>query len=281
MRTLTLFSPIKLNLFLHIVGRRPDGYHLLQTVFQFLHFGDTLRFALRQDAQIHLHSDLDCPSHKNLVWRAARCLQEHTQTKQGIDISLQKRVPIGAGLGGGSADAATTLVALNYLWQTGLSTDQLMLLGQSLGADVPIFVYGKTSWAEGIGERLTEISLPESWYVVLIPPCAVITAEIFSHPQLTRNTPVITREDFLAHSERTRNDFEPLVRELYPPIGQVLDWLSQYSAQKARLTGSGSAVFASFSSQLEAEQVLQQKPAIFQGFVAQGMGSCGWEPLRR
>jgi len=268
---LTLPAPAKLNLFLHIVGQRPDGYHELQTAFQFLDLGDVLSFELRHDPQINLHTDLNFPPEKNLIWHAAKCLQQHTQTTFGVDIQLQKQLPMGAGLGGGSSDAATTLVALNHLWKTQLATPTLMTLGQALGADVPVFVHGQTSWAEGIGEHLTTIYWPEDWYVLLIPPSAVITADIFAHPQLTRDTPRIRMADFLADPAGVHNDFEPLVRAIYPLVGQALDWLSQHSMEKARLTGSGSAVFARFTDRAAAEQVLSQKPAIFQGFVAKGM----------
>jgi 4-diphosphocytidyl-2-C-methyl-D-erythritol kinase len=269
--SLTLPAPAKLNLFLHIVGKRPDGYHNLQTVFQFLNVGDTLRFEPRQDAQIQLHSDLNFPSEKNLVWQAAKALQQYTHTSFGVDIHLAKQLPMGAGLGGGSSDAATTLVALNHLWKTELSTDTLATLGQTLGADVPVFVRGQASWAEGIGERLTAMDYPEDWYVVLIPPVTVITAEIFAHAQLTRDTPYIKMTDFLANPESVRNDFESLVRDIYPAVGEALDWLGEQSEKKARLTGSGSAVFVRLTNQIAAEQVLRQKPTFFEGFVAKSM----------
>lgn len=268
---LTLPAPAKLNLFLHITGRRADGYHDLQTIFQFLDVSDTLHFKLRNDAEIHLHTDLNFPPETNLVWRAAKCLQQHTGTTLGADITLEKQLPMGAGMGGGSSDAATTLVALNHLWGTQLPTSTLATLGQTLGADVPIFIHGKTSWAEGIGERLTTIDHAEDWYVVLIPPVTVTTAQIFAHPQLTRNTPRIEISDFLSHPENTRNDFEPLVRAIYPPVGEALDWLNEQSEGRARLTGSGSALFAPFADYAAAHQIFHQKPAIFQGFIAKGM----------
>jgi len=264
-------APAKINLFLHILGRRLDGYHHLQTAFQFLDYGDTLRFVVRHDGQIKLYTDLDFPPEKNLIWRAAHCLQQHTKTTQGIDIYLEKQLPMESGLGGGSSNAATTLVVLNHLWQTHLAQDVLLALGKNLGADVPIFVQGQASWAEGIGEKLTTLAWPEDWYVVLIPPVRMSTAEIFAHPQLTRNTSPIKMADFLANAEETRNDFESLVRSIHPLVGQALDWLSQYSFAKARLTGSGSAVFARFTNQATAQQIFQQRPTIFGGFIAKGM----------
>ncbi len=269
--SLILPAPAKLNLFLHIIGKRPDGYHDLQTVFQFLNIGDTLRFESREDAHIQLHADLNFPSEKNLVWRAAQLLQQYTRTTLGVDIYLEKKLPMGAGLGGGSSDAATTLVALNHLWKTQLSADVLATLGQKLGADVPIFIHGKTSWAEGIGERLTTIDYSEDWYVVLIPPVTINTAEIFAHPQLMRNTSRITLTDFLADPDHAHNDFESLVRTIYSPVDQAINWLSEQSEKKARLTGSGSAVFARFANEATAKAVLHQKPAIFRGFIAKGM----------
>lgn len=266
----TFHAPAKLNLFLHIVGQRPDGYHDIQTVFQLLDFGDTLRFLPRQDAEIQLHTDLNFPLEKNLIWQAANRLRQYTHTHLGVDIFLEKQIPMGAGLGGGSSDAATTLVALNHLWKTGLSIDTLAIIGQQLGADVPVFVRGQTSWAEGIGERLTPIQTEENWYLVLVPPCTITTAEIFAHPQLTRDTPHIKMAD-LKKPNKLVNDFEPLVRVLYPPVAQALDWLNQFSLpSKARLTGSGSAIFASFADKSAAEQVFNQKPTALKGFIAKG-----------
>jgi 4-diphosphocytidyl-2-C-methyl-D-erythritol kinase len=268
---ITLPAPAKLNLFLHITGQRSDAYHTLQTVFQFLDFSDTLHFEPRRDGKICLHTDLSLPPETNLIWRAANYLQQYTQVPFGVDIYLDKRLPIGAGLGGGSSNAATTLLALNHLWKTQLPTKVLAKIGQTLGADVPVFVQGQASWAEGIGELLTPIDLPEHWYIVLIPACSVITAEIFLHSQLTRNTSPIRMADFLANSVHVQNDFEPLVRTLYPAVDQALTWLDHHSGKKARLTGSGSAVFAPFPSQAAAEQVMRQLPTTCQGFVAKGM----------
>lgn len=269
MSSLTLSSPAKINLFLHILGRRPDGYHNLQTAFQFLDFSDTISFNPCKNGEIRLYSSLDIPEQQNLVWKAAKSLQQHAKVSNGVEIRLTKRIPIGGGLGGGSSNAATALVALNHLWETRLSTQTLESLARSLGADVPIFVRGQTSWAEGIGEQLTPIEWPEHWYVVVIPPCSVNTAQIFSHPQLTRDTPACRIADFLSNPEMAQNDFEPLVRRLYPPVDAALRWLGQF--RPARLTGSGSSVFASFAEKAIAQQVLQQLPDNCQGFIAKAM----------
>lgn len=265
----TLPAPAKLNLFLHIVGRRDDGYHELQTVFQFLDITDTLQFRLRNDGEIHLHTDLDFPAEQNLVWRAAKLLQQHTNTKQGADITLQKRIPLGAGMGGGSSDAATTLVGLNRLWHTGLSSAALEKLGKQLGADVPIFVRGQASWAEGIGEQLMPVDCPERYYLVVVPPCQVSTQEVFSHPALTRNTPRIKVSDFLFHPAKTHNDFESLVAKLYPPVAAALQWLQQFATP--RLTGSGSAIFAEFADPAMAKCILKQLPTPNCGFVTKAI----------
>ena len=273
----TWLAPAKLNLFLHITGRRADGYHELQTLFQLLDYGDELRFEPRADEHIHLHcnqADLGGPD--NLVLRAARLLRAQTPDPlPGVDIWLHKRIPAGAGLGGGSSDAATTLVALNQLWQLGLSAVELARLGVTLGADVPVFVAGRTAWAEGIGEKLTPVNLPERWYVVLTPDCQVSTARIFSHEQLTRDSKAIRIAAFLA--ERSRNDCEALVRNLYPPVDATLEWLAHHAP--ARMTGTGSSVFAAFDDEAEARAVLKQLPdmpaehtlAGLKGFVARGI----------
>jgi len=267
MHTLSLPAPAKLNLFLHFIGRRADGYHLLQTVFQLLDFGDTLDFTTQQDAAITLITSTNIPTEQNLIWRAARLLQNTTQTSQGAKIKLTKRLPMGGGVGGGSSDAATTLVALNEMWHTQLSVDQLAELGKQLGADVPVFVRGQTAWGEGIGEILTPINLPEWWYLVIIPPCHVSTSEIFSHSQLTRNTTPITIANFLAGEGH--NDFEPLVRKCYPLVDEALNWLGQFA--DAKLTGSGSSIFAAFSSYEQAVKIAEQIPASYKHFVAKGV----------
>ena len=253
---------------LRVVGRRPDGYHELQTVFQFLDRHDKLLFSPRGDQQIILSHPLPgVPPEQDLSVRAARLLQQYTRCRQGAKIRLVKRLPMGGGLGGGSSDAATTLVALNPLWQTGLTTRQLAELGLSLGADIPIFIHGHAAWAEGVGERFTELDLPEPWYLVLIPDCHVSTAEIFASPDLTRNSPRIKIRDFL-QGDRT-NDCLPVVRKVYPQVAEMLDWLSAQAP--AQLTGTGACVFASFTSEAVARQAHRRLPEGFHGFVAKGL----------
>lgn len=260
-------APAKLNLFLHVTGRRSDGYHTLQTVFQLLDHGDQLRFIQRSDSQIHLTPPLSgVANHDNLVMRAARLLQAQGEDL-GADIHLEKRLPMGGGLGGGSSDAATALLALNKLWDLRLSVDELALMGLQLGADVPVFVRGHSAWAEGVGEHLTPMELPQAWYLVLVPPCAVSTAVVFSAPELTRNTLPITIAAF--REEGGRNDCEPVVRNHYPDVAKALDWLNKFSP--SRMTGTGACVFASFPDAESAHAVLAQRPTGFQGFVAQGV----------
>lgn len=266
--SLTLSSPAKLNLFLHITGRRADGYHELQTIFQLLDYGDDLHFESNDSGEILLHcNDAALNGDDNLVVRAARTLQRRTGSKAGAVIRLHKRIPAGAGLGGGSSNAATTLVALNQLWRTGLDTEQLCGLGVSLGADVPVFVNGESAWAEGVGEVLVPVDLPEKTYLVITPDCHVSTAEIFSHQELTRDTTAIKMAAFLAG--QTRNDCENLVRRLYPPVDRALNWLGHHAP--ARMTGTGASVFAEFDSYEEAEVVFSQLPEELKGFVARGL----------
>lgn len=261
-------APAKLNLFLHITGRRDDGYHLLQTVFQFLDYGDELNFSVREDGAINRLTPLPgVPEESDLVVRAARLLKDRTATPLGVDIEVIKRLPMGGGLGGGSSDAATTLVALNQLWDTGLGEDELSELGLALGADVPIFVHGYAAWAEGVGEQLEPVDPPEPWFVVLIPPVSVATAAVFGDPELTRNSPPITICAFL--SGEGTNVCEPVVRKRYPEVAQVIDWLGQFSP--SRMTGTGSCVFAAFDSRPAAQAVLDQAPKEWQGFVARGL----------
>jgi 4-diphosphocytidyl-2-C-methyl-D-erythritol kinase len=267
-------APAKLNLFLHVTGRRADGYHLLQTVFRFIDYGDTLRFTLRGDGQIHLTAPLPGVLMENdLCFRAARLLQATTGTTQGVEIALEKRLPLGGGLGGGSSDAATTLIVLNRLWGTNLSRAELMALGLTLGADVPVFLFGDNAWAEGVGEQLTSITLQPAWYVVLVPPISVATAEVFSAPELTRNTLPVTIPAFSAG--QIHNDLEPVVTGRYPSVARHLDWLKQYSA--AHMTGSGACVFAAFTTEQAAREVWANKPAWIEGFVARGLDQ---HPLR-
>jgi 4-diphosphocytidyl-2-C-methyl-D-erythritol kinase len=255
-------APAKLNLFLHITSRRADGYHNLQTIFQFLDFCDDLYFNVRPDGCLSCQSSVP----QDIVLRAARLLKQYSGTSLGADIQVEKKIPIGGGLGGGSSDAATTLLALNQHWQLQLSSDTLAHLGLSLGADVPVFVHGHAAWAEGIGELLKPIELDEPWYLVIHPGCHVSTAEIFSTKDLTRDAKSITIRDFIAG--QSRNVCENVVRRRYPQVGQALDWLSQYSP--ARLTGTGACLFARFESRAQAHAVLAQLPAVWNGFVARG-----------
>lgn len=258
-------APAKLNRMLHIVGRRDDGYHRLQTVFQFLDYCDQLAFELRGDGAILRAVELTGVTQaQDLTLRAARLLQQATGTRQGAVIHLHKQLPMGGGLGGGSSDAATVLVALNQLWQTGLSGHELAALGLRLGADVPVFVHGQAAWAEGVGEQLTPVELDEPWFVVLLPAVHISTAEIFTDPDLTRNSTPITIAHFLAGDGG--NDCEAVVRRRYPLVAEALDWLSRFAP--ARLTGTGACVFAAFATREQAEQVAAQAPV--QVFVARG-----------
>lgn len=267
---LTLPSPAKLNLFLHITGRRADGYHTLQTLFQLLDYGDTLHFApadtLTLTPQLPGVAAAD-----NLIVRAARLLQEHTGCTAGAAIALEKRLPLGGGVGGGSSNAATALLALNRLWQLDLTLDELAALGLQLGADVPVFVHGATAWAEGVGEQLRPVAIPPRNYLILVPPCAVSTARIFSDPALTRHSSPITIAAFLR--EGGRNDCEPVAKTLYPEVSLALTELDRFAP--ARMTGTGACVFAGFAERGEAElvlpQVLRRLPADFRGFVATGV----------
>lgn len=268
-KKLQLLAPAKLNLFLHITGRRADGYHQLQTVFQLLDQGDLLSFTLRSEPGITLTPQIPGVAFEhNLIVRAARLLETSAQITAGIAIELEKRLPMGGGLGGGSSDAATTLVALNQLWQCGLNRTELQMLGLQLGADVPVFIGAQSAWAEGIGEQLQPVELAEVWYLVLHPDCAISTADIFSHKDLTRDTPNITVAAFL--EQGGRNDCQKLVRKLYPQVDQALNWLSQF-ASNARMTGTGASVFAAFETQAEAQHVLAQAPKNLPGFVARGI----------
>lgn len=264
---LTLPSPAKLNLMLHILGRRPDGYHELQTLFQFLDHGDELDFAVREDGQIRLHSDLaGVPHDSNLIVRAARALQEASGTRLGADIWLRKVLPMGGGIGGGSSNAATTLLGLDYLWGTRLGEDRLAALGLKLGADVPVFVRGKAAFAEGVGEILTPVEPEEPWYLVLVPQVSVSTAEIFSDPLLTRNSkPIKVRP---VPKGNSRNDCQPVVEQRYPEVRNALNLLNKFTC--ARLTGTGSCVFGAFPNKAEADKVSGLLTETLTGFVAKG-----------
>ena len=260
-------APAKLNLFLHITGRRPDGYHTLQTAFQFIDLFDQLRLTTRADGRIQCrHRHPDIPRQRDLTIKAAHLLQQHTGTRQGADIELIKRLPTGAGIGGGSSDAATVLTILNRLWKTGLTDRQLAELGVQLGADVPVFIYGQACWAEGIGEILTPIDLPEPVYLLICPPVSVSTAQIFSSEQLTRNTPPVTIADFLAG--QVRNDCEAVVRRQVPAVDEAMQWLARYG--QARLTGTGACIFAEFASAQAAGDVAARCPRGWQSHICRG-----------
>ncbi len=261
-------APAKLNLFLHVVGRRKDGYHLLQTALRFIDYGDELSFSVRADGAIRRTTALEgVPAEQDLSVRAAQALQRETGCREGADIGIVKRLPMGGGLGGGSSDAATTLIALNRLWRTGLTRDRLQQLALTLGADVPVFVFGKNAFAEGIGERLQALQLPSAWYLILVPELAVSTAEIFSAAELTRNTNAITIAAFSVG--QGRNDLEPVVCRRYPQVARHLEWLRRYG--DARMTGSGACVFCAFDSEEHARRALSELPADMRGFVARGL----------
>lgn len=267
MQMLTLPAPAKLNLMLHITGRRADGYHELQTLFQFLDYGDELLLRPREDGQIRLLTELPGVDHdSNLIVRAARLLQRESGCALGADIQLTKRLPMGGGIGGGSSDAATTLVGLDHLWNTRLGEDRLAELGLNLGADVPVFVRGRAAFAEGVGERLQPVDLPEPWFLVIAPQVSVSTAEIFADPELTRNTPAITVRSLLAGGGR--NDCQPVVEKRYPEVRNALSLLNKFV--QARMTGTGACVFGSFPNEGEADKVRRQLPATLPSFVARG-----------
>ena len=262
-------SPAKLNLFLYINGKLPNGYHELQTLFQFLDFGDWLEISIREeDNQIVLTPEIpNLKTEDNLIYRAAKLLQEKANIQLGANIHLNKILPIGGGVGGGSSNAATALVALNYLWQANLSIDELAKLGLTLGADVPIFVHGHAAFAEGVGEKITYCEPAEKWFVVLKPDDSISTAVIFQDPNLLRNTPKKSLEQLL--SEPYVNDCEKVVINHYSNVEKAINWLLQYAP--ARLTGTGACVFAEFDHESEAQAVFRQKPEEFFGFVAKGL----------
>jgi 4-diphosphocytidyl-2-C-methyl-D-erythritol kinase len=261
-------APAKLNLFLHVVGRREDGYHLLQSVLRLIDCADGLRFAPRADSRVRLETPLPgVAEDAELSVRAARLLQAEGGCTAGVDISLVKRIPIGGGLGGGSSDAATTLMVLNRLWELYWPRARLAALGLRLGADVPFFLHGGNAFAEGVGERLTPIDLPSAWYLVLVPPVSVPTGPIFADAGLTPDTKTITISSFSAGFGR--NDLEPVVRRRYPIVAAHLTWLAEYG--DARLSGSGACVFAEFPTEAQAHSVLARMPAGMHGFVAAGL----------
>lgn len=273
--TLILPAPAKLNLFLHITGRRADGYHELQTLFQFLDHGDTLGFRVREDGEIRLHGEIaGVPHDSNLIVRAARLLQQASATPLGADLWLDKRLPMGGGIGGGSSDAATTLLGLDHLWQLNLGLDRLAELGLRLGADVPVFVRGRAAFAEGVGERLTPLDLDEPWFLVAVPQVSVSTAEIFSAPELTRNTPIIKVCGLPEGGGH--NDCQPVVEARYREVRNALNLLNKFV--HARMTGTGACVFGSFPNRSDADKVSRQLPATLPSFTARG---CNLSPLHR
>jgi 4-diphosphocytidyl-2-C-methyl-D-erythritol kinase len=275
-------APAKLNLFLHVTGRRADGYHLLQSVFQLIDRSDTLDFDLRKDERIVRVNDVPgVPEEQDLIVRALRALQaeyerRHGRLPPGMDVRIDKRLPMGGGLGGGSSDAATALMAANYLWQAGLSDAELMALGLPLGADIPFFLFGETAFAEGVGEALQAVPGPDCWYVVIEPGVSVPTVAIFTAPDLTRNTKAVTVADFLGRNSGSqglsgfgKNDLQDVAIRLFPPVAEAVEWLGHHGA--ARMTGSGACVFSAFSTEQEAEQVLTQVPVKWKAWKARSL----------
>lgn len=261
-------APAKLNLFLHVTGRRPDGYHTLQTVFQFLDYSDELSFRVTSDGKIVRAAPLSgVAEDTDLTLRAAQWLQRASATTLGVEIRLRKRIPVGGGLGGGSSDAATTLLALNHLWGLSLTRTELLRLGLQLGADVPVFIGGQAAWAEGVGEHLTPIEPEEAWYVVVVPPVHVSTGEVFAELGLTAFSGPITIRDF--HAGRAGNDLERVVRRRYPAVDQALTWLAQFG--QARMTGSGGCVYLKVAEESAGRRILAQRLPGFDGFVARGL----------
>ena len=267
LKALKYKAPAKLNLFLHITKRRPDAYHELQTLFQLIDYCDELRFELRTDNEINLTSNVDIPIQNNLVFKATRLLQPHCNKPQGVDIYLHKRIAIGMGLGGGSSDAATTLRVLNQLWDCQLDGEQLMAYGRELGADVPLFINGRSAWGEGIGDILQAVDLPSHWYTVFIPPHQIDTRTMFEYPELKRDCAKVSMEDYLAG--RTTNVFEAVIRNKYPQINKSMDWLSSH--QTAYLSGSGGAFFAICETEQQAIALSQACPEHLESFVASGI----------
>ncbi len=265
-------APAKINLFLHITGRRTDGYHTLQSVFQLLDFYDTIYLKPTATGEIKRINEIsNVPESQDLCALAASALQRETGCTLGIEYTVEKRIPMGGGLGGGSSDAATVLLALNHLWQLDLSREQLMQIGLKLGADVPVFVFGQNAWAEGVGEQLTKVDIPPQYYVVLTPPVHVSTAQIFANPGLTRDTKPLKIADFSrdADSNIFRNDLETIVCKEFPAVAATLKWLNQFG--RARMSGSGASVFVAVNSQQQADAILAQKPVNVTGFVAKGL----------
>jgi 4-diphosphocytidyl-2-C-methyl-D-erythritol kinase len=268
MLSITLPAPPKLNLFLHITGRRDDGYHNLQTLFQLLDGGDQLTFTATNNSAIRLSPQIDGVAEEdNLIVRAARALQEKTGSSLGCSIVADKKLPMGAGLGGGSSNAATTLLALNRLWALDLPLTELAEIGATLGADVPVFVIGRSAFAEGIGDDLSPFDIPDYWYLVITPPCKVSTGEIFSNPQLTRHSlPIKIRA---LSEEQYRNDCQAVVEELYPQVKEVVEWIRNFATPM--MTGTGASVFCRWKTQADANRVLAAVPQHWSAFVARGV----------
>jgi 4-diphosphocytidyl-2-C-methyl-D-erythritol kinase len=275
-------APAKLNLFLHIVGRRADGYHLLQSVFQLIDHGDLLHFQLRGDNVLRRSTEIaGVPEAQDLIMRAARLLQAEVLARTGVlppgvDIAVDKRLPMGGGLGGGSSDAATTLMALNRLWGAGLTREQLMVLGLPLGADIPFFIFGQAAFVEGVGEAMRAVAAPQCWYVVIEPGVAVPTASIFSAIDLTRDTKPVKITDFSSHLEHQnglggfgKNDLQQVASRLFPPVAEAIEWLAAYG--EARMTGSGACVFCAFSDEVQADAVLRKVPAAWTAWKAKAL----------
>ena len=270
MKELVLSAPAKLNLFLHINHQQANGYHELQTIFQFINYYDQLTFTPRKDNEIHLTTKLPGVSIKNnLIIRAAKLMQQHNKKRHGVNIGIKKRIPIGSGLGGGSSNAATTILALNYLWDLQLPQQQLLQLGLQLGADVPVFIFGKSCWAENLGEQMTSLKLPTPWFVVIFPPVQIATAEIFCDPRLTRNTP---KSDIsLSLLETGENDCQAVTIRRHPEVAQALNWLSQFGT--VQMTGTGGGIFARFDERAQANNIVKQLPKTLKGFVARGLNT--------
>jgi 4-diphosphocytidyl-2-C-methyl-D-erythritol kinase len=264
MTSLSIIAPAKLNLFLHINNKRDDGYHELETLFTFLDYGDELTFTLTDKDIVSINGDTHgIPQHENLIYKAAQALQPYKKVPMGIAIKLIKKLPMGGGVGGGSSDAATTLLTLNTLWHCQLTLTELANIGMQLGADVPVFIHGKTAVAQGIGEKLTPVTLPKKWYCVVFPNVHISTAEIFTHPDLPRDTPKLSKDWKLAE---TQNDCEALVKKLNSEVEKTLLWLLKYGPSK--MTGTGACCFVELDSQIAAQRVLSSLPSCWQGFVA-------------
>ena len=266
-------APAKINLFLHVVGKRADGYHELQTAFQFLNYGDEMRFAVSRDGQITRSYDFGFSEEQDICLRAAHLLKPYAAPANGVEIGLTKHLPIGGGLGGGSSDAATTMLVLNHLWGLGLKREKLAALGLQLGADVPVFVMGHAAWAEGVGEQLTPVDFAEKWYLILTPNVVVSTADVFANKHLTARPQMMKIRALEQGVDASfgENQLEPLVRSDYPQVDVLLEWLCEYGP--ARMSGSGGSVFLPLSSQQQGLELLSNKPSDSTGFVARGLNT--------